>query len=81
MIHERELYGATERVGRVVFLLMQGRSLTVNDVRSLTGLGFPGAWRLLVKASRVIPLVESEGAWSIMPDALPRSRRASIAPD
>lgn len=61
----------TERIGLIVYLFSIGRRMTIREIASLSGLTFNGAWRMVTKLSRVIPLLEEGGLWAILPDSLP----------
>lgn len=53
----------TERIVMVAWALAHGRGLSTLDVARLTGLTRFGAYKLLCKASRVIPIYCNEGVW------------------
>lgn len=51
-------YTTTERVAIVAHLLATGEQLTTADVANLVGVTRCGAWEMLSKLSRVLPLVQ-----------------------
>lgn len=53
----------TERIAITVFILCQGGTVTPSYVAEITGIHPNGAWRMLSKLSRVIPLTEENGRW------------------
>jgi hypothetical protein len=63
---DRELSTVTERVGLVVWHLVHGEAMQTRDVAEMTGLGMAGAWILMVRLSRVIPIYQDEqGMWLV----------------
>lgn len=56
----------TERVGIVVWLLAHGRKMTTAEVAGLTRISHGGAWMMLAKLSRVLPLTQDGDIWSKM---------------
>ena len=60
----------TERAGRVAWRLAQGERLSNRDVQQLTGLGQSGAWLLMGRLSRVLPVVFYSGVWRSVTDAM-----------
>lgn len=50
----------SERVALVVWRMAQGDSLTTQQVAQLTGLTVNGAYLLLCRISRVLPLYQDE---------------------
>ena len=60
-------YVTTERVGVVVWLLAAGRAMSTAEVADMTGTTRNGAWRLLSKLCRVLPLyLDDDGIWRRM---------------
>lgn len=59
---------AGERAGFIAFYLGRGYRLTNHDVQVLTGLNASGAWMMMGKLSRVLPLTFSGygGTWQAM---------------
>ena len=53
----------TERVGLVVHRLTLGESATTLEIAAWTGLTRFGAWEMLDKLTRVIPLTLIDGRW------------------
>jgi hypothetical protein len=62
-------YIPTERVAIAVFWLMQGNRLTTAEIARLTGLTPSGAWYMLQKICRVLPVSLSDsGEWEYRGD-------------
>lgn len=53
----------TERAGRVAWRLAQGERLTNREIQRLTGLGQSGAWLLMGRLCRALPITFFEGKW------------------
>ena len=68
---EREFI-PTERIGLIVWQLAHGEALTVNQVADIAGITYQGAWRMLEKLSRAIPILCFGGEWmpAVMAEAL-----------
>lgn len=62
-----ELIGTTDRVTVVVWALAEGRKLTTADVARMTGLRWKGAYRLLCRVSRIIPIRQDIDGWVRIP--------------
>ena len=56
----------TERVGIVVWLLSNGRAMTTAEVAEMVGISHQGAWTLLAKLCRVLPLTLEGTTWRRM---------------
>ncbi len=56
----------TERVAIIMRDLMSGQRLTTQDVVNRTGIDRTGAYRMLVKIARVLPLAYEKGAWFML---------------
>ena len=56
-------YTTTERVGLVVWWLAHGDGMSVADAVKLTGLSRQGAWDMLCRLSRVLPIYSHRGVW------------------
>ena len=54
-------YLPTERVAIVTAALAVGKQLTTAEVAQLVGLSRCGAWELLSKLSRVLPIMQTRG--------------------
>lgn len=66
MVQESELI-PTERVAIVVWRLRDGESLSTAEVALAVGLTNSGAWRLLQKLSRVLPVYQTDsGLWEMV---------------
>ena len=56
----------TERVGLVVWHLAHGESMQTRSVADLTGLSMTGAWCLMTRLSRAIPIYQDDrGFWVV----------------
>lgn len=53
----------TERVATTAWAFAQGESYTTAQVATLTGLTWFGAYKLLCKMSRVLPIYCDHGVW------------------
>ena len=57
----------SERVAVIVLALARGRGLTTRQAAELTGLTLNGAYVLLCRISRVLPLCQDEAAqWQLL---------------
>jgi len=56
-------YIVTERIAITVYTLCLGGTVTTHDVAGSVGITPNGAWRMLCKLSRVLPLTEDAGRW------------------
>jgi alkylated DNA nucleotide flippase Atl1 len=57
----------SERVALVVLELATGKRLTTRQVAELCGISRQGAWLLLCRISRVVPLGYGDGVWYFSP--------------
>lgn len=56
----------TERIALVSWALLLGKAYTTREVAELTGLTWGGAYRMLCRMSRVLPLYQhDDGRWGI----------------
>jgi predicted DNA-binding transcriptional regulator YafY len=55
----------TERIGRATWLLAQGRQMTVRQVAEELEITPHGAYQMLVRLSRVLPLSDDGGVWRV----------------
>jgi hypothetical protein len=57
----------TERIGLVVFLLMRhrGKKFTTAEIARSVGISHMGAWYMLEKLSRVLPISQEIDGWCI----------------
>lgn len=54
----------TERAALIAWHLAHGESMQTRDVAEMTGLTFSGAWRLMDRLSRTLPIYQtSDGLW------------------
>jgi len=59
-------YTAQERAALVTWHLAHGQGMQTRDVAKLTGLEREGAWRLMQRLARVIPIYQDErGVWVV----------------
>lgn len=56
----------TERVGVVVWLFGRGHTFTTAEVAKISGLTTQGAWLMLSKLSRKLPLVQIGAYWRLL---------------
>lgn len=56
----------TERVGLVVWRLWHRRSLTTVEIAELAGVTRAGAWVMMDKLSRKLPIVLVDGTWRVI---------------
>lgn len=57
----------TERVAIVVRCLMQGRALTTREVADMTGISSHGAYQMLSRMSRVVPVYQVDRrTWAML---------------
>lgn len=57
---------ATERAAYIVYLLMTGKTLTTAEIATELGTTYNGAWRLMQKVSRRVPVRHDLGFWFIL---------------
>jgi len=56
----------TERAALVTWHLCHGEAMQTRDIASLTGLGMAGAWVLMQRLSRAIPIYQDDrGFWVV----------------
>ncbi len=53
----------TERVAVIVFLICKGRRFSTRDVAQLCGVTQRGAYAIMARISRVLPLALLNGEW------------------
>ena len=53
----------SERVAIIVFLLCKGRKFTTMEVAELCGVTRRGAYAIMARISRVLPLTLDNGTW------------------
>ena len=64
--HLSEDYSAQEKAALIAWHLAHGEGMTTGEVASLTGLTQSGAWRLMDRLSRVLPIYRDDGGmWSV----------------
>jgi hypothetical protein len=57
---------ATERAGLIVVELMNGEELTTRQVAEVANMSMWGAWALMIRLCRVLPIEYSESRWRIL---------------
>lgn len=63
---ERSELVVTERAGYIVYLLMRGKTLTTAEIANVLGMTPNGAWQLMSRLSRKVPLRQDLGYWFIV---------------
>ncbi len=60
----------TERVAIVVMALVRhpGRVYTTAEIAELVQMTHGGAWMMMTKISRVVPVAQSQGGWMLLTD-------------
>jgi len=56
----------TERTAVIVWLLAQGRTFRTAEVANLTGVGRSGAYDLMSRISRVLPVTLIDDTWQVI---------------
>ncbi len=60
-------FATTERVALVAWSLVLGTALTTREIADLTGLTWGGAYRMLYRISRALPLYQDDdGRWALL---------------
>lgn len=60
---EREDLVVTERAAYIVYLLMRGKTLTTAEIAAELGMTHSGAWQLLQKVARRVPIRQDLDYW------------------
>ena len=69
----------TERVAVIVFLLCKGRRFTTREVAELCGVTQRGAYAIMARISRVLPLVLDGSGWrEFHPDEEPEEHHVPV---
>jgi hypothetical protein len=59
-------YTAQEKAALIAWHLAHGEAMTTAEVASITGLSWAGAWFLMNRLSRVLPIYRNDsGIWSV----------------
>ena len=59
-------YVITERAALIAWHLAHGEGMRTSDVVALTGLERQGAWKLMCRLSRVLPIYQDDiGVWQV----------------
>ncbi len=53
----------TERTAIVVWMLAKGRRMKTSEVADLTGVTRQGAYEIMARISRVLPVVQIDESW------------------
>ena len=56
----------TERTAIVVWLLAKGRTFRTAEIADLTGVGRSGAYDLMARVSRILPIALIDGVWRVV---------------
>jgi DNA-directed RNA polymerase specialized sigma subunit len=58
----------TERVAKVVMILAnnRGRNYTTAQIAHITQMSRSGAWMMMTKISRVLPIAQSQDGWMLL---------------
>jgi len=56
----------TEAAALLVWHLSHGDVLTAQEAAQMLGLSRQGAWSLLCRISRVVPIYENDGYWQVI---------------
>ena len=56
----------TERTAIVVWLLAKGRTFRTAEIADLTGVGRSGAYDLMARISRVLPVTLVDDTWQVI---------------
>jgi predicted ArsR family transcriptional regulator len=59
-------YITTERVALLVFTLTRGGTVTTREIAERLEITENGAWRMLSRVSRVLPVVQDKGQWFLL---------------
>ena len=57
---------AQERAAMVTYDIIMGRQLTTLEIARRIGITNMGAWKLMQRVSRVVPVYQDEGRWRIL---------------
>ena len=66
MVQRQRQLTPTERSSLIGFQLARGKTVTLSSIQYEFGMCESGAYRLLIRLSRVLPLVNIDGVWQIM---------------
>ena len=56
-------YTAQERAALVTYQLVSGAEMSTAEIAERTGLSRAGAWHMMNRVSRVVPLYQDGGRW------------------
>jgi hypothetical protein len=56
-------YTPQERAAIITHKIDRGAALTTAEIAAYTGITVCGAWRMMDRISRVVPIVQDEGRW------------------
>ena len=59
-------YITTERVAILVFTLARGGKVTTGEIAERLEITQNGAWRMLDRMSRVLPIAQERGRWFLL---------------
>ena len=67
-MYDNEPIYPTERVGLAVYWLAQGGEFTPKELAARLGVTRHGAYQMLTKLSRTLPIVDDGGVWRVCRD-------------
>lgn len=67
-MYDNEPLYPTERIGLAVYWLAQGGQFTPKELATRLGCTRHGAYQMLTKLSRTIPIVDDGGVWRVCHD-------------
>lgn len=59
-------FATTERISFIIWSMTLGAKLTTREIAQLLGITRAGAYLMLCRSSRAIPLVFENGRWSVI---------------
>lgn len=59
-------FATTERIAFIIWSMTLGAKLTTKEIAQLLGITHVGAYLMLCRSSRAIPLIFENGRWSVV---------------
>lgn len=56
-------YTAQERAALTAFYILEGAEMTTAEIAERVGLTHQGAWSMMQRVARVVPVYQDEGRW------------------
>lgn len=56
-------YTAQERAALITFQILEGQKMTTSEIAAHVGVTWLGAYRMMEKISRVVPVVQEDAVW------------------